>query len=767
MGICWSSDSKKIKHGEDVMPRGFKGPVPNTTNDSKDTAPVNLDSSEKFELLPESESTDELNGKSLSTDDDKVLSNVGPSNNNLHGQFNYVEVPTPTVVETLDPCSDGNARSLSVSTTNDLEYGMNEKEEDEVLKNFKLFKKFDTVVDFSDHHFMSEGAHTPYLPTKNWTKSIQQEWKILEENLTDMIFVRVSEERMDLLRAAIIGAEGTPYHDGLFFFDVFFPPDYPYIPPHFEDLVAGYFRERAQGILLACKAYIEGAPVGSLVRGVVHKSSKGGKSGSFNIKISAGKKLPSYVKPINLKKDLDDVIRCLLPAFIQNGAKDCDQFTPLEDINDVLSEDFMGMTSSSTSEFSKTDPRDSSENVETISQKSDDIDDDDDDDDDDTYMYEEDDTFVFDEESFLQAQFDEIANAPPGVEVSVSWFKEEDKAMEDSIKAAKEKEEEEKALAKFISFKNFDTVVDFSDHHFASKGGCSAKRIAKNWTKTIQREWNIMQTGLTDMIFVRVSEERMDLLRAAIIGAEGTPYHDGLFFFDVFFPSDYPNVPPQVHYHSGGLRLNPNLYTCGKVCLSLLNTWHGRNKSEKWTPGTSTMLQVLLSIQALVLNEQPVINEPGFEKYENSNVAVKYNDSTFILSCQTMLYSLHRPPKHFELLVEGHFRERARSILKACKAYIEGAQVGSLVEGMVPDAGKGDKDKSPAHPINNNYMGHHTAGGYFKEVNLQLDTGKVIGSLVPAFIKNGAKRCEEFIPLGDIYRTAKLVYDEKGQRICD
>jgi len=36
----------------------------------------------------------------------------------------------------------------------------------------------------------------------------------------------------------------------------------------------------------------------------------------------------------------------------------------------------------------------------------------------------------------------------------------------------------------------------------------------------------------------------MDILRAVIIGAEGTPYHDGLFFFDISFPSGYPNVPP-------------------------------------------------------------------------------------------------------------------------------------------------------------------------------------------------------------------------------
>ena len=48
----------------------------------------------------------------------------------------------------------------------------------------------------------------------------------------------------------------------------------------------------------------------------------------------------------------------------------------------------------------------------------------------------------------------------------------------------------------------------------------------------------------TGMIFVRTYESRMDLLRAVIIGADGTPYHDGLFFFDIFFPDTYPSVPP-------------------------------------------------------------------------------------------------------------------------------------------------------------------------------------------------------------------------------
>lgn len=36
----------------------------------------------------------------------------------------------------------------------------------------------------------------------------------------------------------------------------------------------------------------------------------------------------------------------------------------------------------------------------------------------------------------------------------------------------------------------------------------------------------------------------MDLLRAVIVGAYGTPYQDGLFFFDFHLPSEYPIVPP-------------------------------------------------------------------------------------------------------------------------------------------------------------------------------------------------------------------------------
>jgi len=73
------------------------------------------------------------------------------------------------------------------------------------------------------------------------------------------------------------------------------------------------------------------------------------------------------------------------------------------------------------------------------------------------------------------------------------------------------------------------------------------------------------------------------------------------------YPENYPNTYPKVLLHTTGkdtVRFNPNLYDTGKVCLSLLNTWSGRDE-EKWNPKTSTFLQIMISIQSLILVDEP------------------------------------------------------------------------------------------------------------------------------------------------------------------
>ncbi|KAI4320742.1 hypothetical protein MLD38_034187 [Melastoma candidum] len=288
---------------------------------------------------------------------------------------------------------------------------------------------------------------------------------------------------------------------------------------------------------------------------------------------------------------------------------------------------------------------------------------------------------------------------------------------------------EEEIIHKFQLFRQFDIVQGVSDHHFDSRG-TAANNQSNKWLKRIQEEWKILEKDLPDSIFVRAYDTRMDLLRAVMVGAEGTPYHDGLFFFDIYFPPDYPNIPPLVHYHSGGLRINPNLYGCGKVCLSLLNTWGGQNKNERWMPGTSTMLQVLVSIQGLILNEKPYFNEPGFSRQmgtvNGEKTSLKYNEDIFILSLRTMLFTMRKPPEHFKDFVVGHFSKRAPDIIGACRAYIGGALVGSLV----PGAGNGPKadDGDQSSPQFRNTV------------------SSCIGLLLKAFTGIGVKGCEKYSP---------------------
>jgi ubiquitin-protein ligase len=128
------------------------------------------------------------------------------------------------------------------------------------------------------------------------------------------------------------------------------------------------------------------------------------------------------------------------------------------------------------------------------------------------------------------------------------------------------------------------------DHHFAAQGSSDTPKVAA-FAKTCQKQWKLLQAGLPAGIYVAAFAERVDLMRALVMGPPGTPYEDAVFVFDLQLPPDFPQQPPAVHYISHAERINPNLYENGKVCLSLLGTWTGRQSCELWNPESSTVLQ--------------------------------------------------------------------------------------------------------------------------------------------------------------------------------
>lgn len=98
------------------------------------------------------------------------------------------------------------------------------------------------------------------------------------------------------------------------------------------------------------------------------------------------------------------------------------------------------------------------------------------------------------------------------------------------------------------------------------------------------------------------------LVHALVEGPEETPYEGGMFHFVLYVKSNYPHEPPLVRLMTtgnGSVRFNPQFYTSGKVCLSILNTWPGPG----WNPAFSLRV-VLLQLQAL-MNKHPALNEPG------------------------------------------------------------------------------------------------------------------------------------------------------------
>jgi ubiquitin-protein ligase len=159
----------------------------------------------------------------------------------------------------------------------------------------------------------------------------------------------------------------------------------------------------------------------------------------------------------------------------------------------------------------------------------------------------------------------------------------------------------------------------------------------------------IIKHPLTDNgIYYSHDETNMFKGYAMIIGPSDTPYFGGFYFFKFDFPYDYPFSPPKVTYmtNDGLTRYNPNLYKCGKVCVSILNTWTG----DKWS-SCQTLNSILLTLCSL-LNESPLENEPGQTKQSKDYIpyqkSIEFRNISFAI-CDLINKSKLRIPDPFEI----------------------------------------------------------------------------------------------------------------------
>ncbi|XP_063047563.1 baculoviral IAP repeat-containing protein 6 isoform X3 [Engraulis encrasicolus] len=254
-------------------------------------------------------------------------------------------------------------------------------------------------------------------------------------------------------------------------------------------------------------------------------------------------------------------------------------------------------------------------------------------------------------------------------------------------------EEKYVAAMKKLQFDTFEMVSEDEDgklvfkvnYHYMTqvKNASDANSAAR--ARRLAQEAVTLSTSLplssSSSVFVRCDEERLDIMKVLITGPADTPYANGCFEFDVYFPQDYPNSPPLVNLETTGghsVRFNPNLYNDGKVCLSILNTWHGRPE-EKWNPQTSSFLQVLVSVQSLILVSEPYFNEPGYERSRGTPSGTQssreYDGNIRQASVKwAMLEQMRNPSPCFKEVIHKHFYLKRAEIMGQCEEWITDIQ---------------------------------------------------------------------------------------------
>jgi len=189
------------------------------------------------------------------------------------------------------------------------------------------------------------------------------------------------------------------------------------------------------------------------------------------------------------------------------------------------------------------------------------------------------------------------------------------------------------------------------------------KRIINKDMKEIQK-MNLSELG----IHIDFNEENMMKAVAIIIGPKDTPYENGILYFLIEFPTNYPFSPPKIGYLSSSrYRIHPNLYVgkshenhVGKVCLSAINTWSG----PKWTT-VMHIGSILLSIQSILCNN-PLHNEPGFEKEVGQrndyyNIIVEHDTYNHLIRRNG--FEIHPLFISLKNIIEGHLKKEKNNIL--------------------------------------------------------------------------------------------------------
>lgn len=161
--------------------------------------------------------------------------------------------------------------------------------------------------------------------------------------------------------------------------------------------------------------------------------------------------------------------------------------------------------------------------------------------------------------------------------------------------------------------------------------------LTRNAVQRIAKDVKYINKNPIDNIYYKHDMENITKGYALIMGSSDSPYCYGNYLFEFTFPYNYPFEPPKLKFltNDGVMRFHPNLYTNGKVCLSIINTWNG----EGWTScnNINSILLILISI----FDKNCLTFEPGIDKLHYNvkkyDTLVNYKNIEFSIIKQIQL----------------------------------------------------------------------------------------------------------------------------------
>ena len=163
-----------------------------------------------------------------------------------------------------------------------------------------------------------------------------------------------------------------------------------------------------------------------------------------------------------------------------------------------------------------------------------------------------------------------------------------------------------------------------------------SKRLQGEYREILRTRGN-KEMGLT----FSIPEHDISQARCLVIPSRDSPYRGTFLDFSIDCSGKgkngpYPTNPPAVKFETprgrNHVRLHPNLYGCGKVCLSIINTWGEKG----WCP-VYTKHKLMTQVRSLC-DDNPITYEPGHEKDDPNGAGAK--NYSLVVSYRCVAYAV-------------------------------------------------------------------------------------------------------------------------------